>query len=117
MRSGESAREADAAFRAYEAGEYADALREFGKVERPYATLYRGVSYLALDSTEAALRVLNGFSASDGDLRLETYRKWYLGIAFLKKGEKEKGRELFIGLAAYANPVQDKAEKLLKELR
>lgn len=109
--------EAGAAFRAYEAADYTGALREFNKIEKPYAVLYRGISYLALDSTEAALRILGSFSAADNGLPLETYRKWYLGLAFLKNGEKEKAKAIFTGLTAYANPVRERAEKLLKELR
>lgn len=118
VRSTDPSHEAGAAFRAYEAGNYAEAISEFKKADgKPYAALYRGISYLAVDSTDAALRTLNGFAASDDDLPLETYRKWYLGIACLKNGEKEKAKELFSGLTAYANPVQEKAEKLLKEIR
>lgn len=118
VRSTDSTHEAGEAFRAYEAGDYSEALSEFKKAgEKPYAALYRGISYLALDSTEAALRTLNGFGATDDNLPLETYRKWYLGIALLKSGEKDRAKELFSELAAYANPVQEKAKKLLQELR
>lgn len=118
VRSTDSARESDAAFRAYEDGRYAEAVRAFKKAgEKPYAALYGAVSYLAIDSTRAALHILNSFSATDHDLPLETYRKWYLGIAFLKTGEKEKARALFTELAAYTNPVQEKAVEILEKLR
>lgn len=108
--------EAAAAFRAYEDGRYADAIREF-KEEEPYAALYTGISYLALDSTAAALQTLSRFSATDQDLPLETYRKWYLGLACLKKGEKDRAKALFTELAAYTNPVQEQAAELLGKIR
>lgn len=118
VRNGDSGPETDTAFRAYEEGRYAEAVREFKRAgEKPYAALYEAISYLALDSTEAALHILSGFSATDGDLPLETYRKWYLGLACLKSGEKEKARALFTELAAYTNPVQEKAGELLEKLR
>lgn len=118
VRSADPAGESDAAFRAYEDGRYAQAAEEFKKGgEKPHAALYRAISYLAIDSTGTALHILEGFSASDGDLPLETYRKWYLGIALMKTGEKEKARALFTELAAYTNPVQEKATEILKKLR
>ena len=111
------AREAGRAFRAYEDERYAEAIREFKENEKPYAALYTGISYLALDSTAAALNTLSSFSATDQELPLETYRKWYLGLAWLKKGEKAKAKALFTELAASANPVQEKAAELLVKIR
>lgn len=106
------------AFRAYEEENYADAVSEFKKLgEKPYAALYEGISYLALDSTVAAQRTLSRFSATDAELPLETYRKWYLGIACLKNGEKEKAKALFRELAADDNPVREKAAELLDKIR
>lgn len=118
VRSTGTARESDAAFRAYEDGRYAEAVREFKKADGvPYAALYGAVSYLAIDSTEAALRTLSSFSTTDGDLPMETYRKWYLGIARLRNGEKDKAKALFRELKTYPSPVQEKAGELLEKLR
>lgn len=118
VRSTGAARGSDAAFRAYEDGRYTEAIREFKKAGgAPYAALYGAVSYLAIDSTEAALRALSSFSTIDGDLPLETYRKWYLGIARLRNGEKDKAKALFRELQAYPNPVQKKAGELMEKLR
>ncbi|MDT4863179.1 hypothetical protein FQZ97_978730 [compost metagenome] len=118
VRSTDAVRESGAAFRAYEDGRYAEAAREFKKAgEEPYAALYEAISYLVIDSTETALRTLSSFSATDGDLPLETYRKWYLGIALLRSGEKAKAKALFRELEAYPNPVQEKAGEILEKLR
>ncbi|MCD8539000.1 MAG: hypothetical protein LRY55_03980 [Leadbetterella sp.] len=110
--------ESAAAFRAYEDGRYAEAAREFKKADgESYASLYEAVSYLAIDSTGTALRILNNFSTTDNDLPLETYRKWYLGIAFLKTGEKDRAKALFRELETYPNPVREKAGELSRRLR
>lgn len=118
VRSADRAGESDAAFRAYEDGRYAQAAKEFKKGGgNPHAALYQAICYLAIDSTGAALHILEGFSASDEDLPWETYRKWYLGITFMKIGEKQKAQALFKELAAYTNPVQEKAAEILEKLR
>lgn len=118
VRSADLPGKAAAAFRAYEAENYSLAVQEFKAIgEADYAVLYQAVSYLAIDSTEAAFNLLNGFVTSDENLPLESYRKWYLGITWLRKGEKKRAELLFAQLTSYDNPVRENARQLLKQLR
>ncbi len=103
------------AFEKYEAENYNGAVVEFEKFkEQPFAKLYLGISYLALKNPSKAIEILESFSHTD--LPLETYRKWYLALAYLETGEKRISKELFLDLSKFKNPVQEQSKQILMEL-
>lgn len=103
------------AFKYYDSESYIKAAEEFDKLKDvPYAIVYAGVSYLAAGKYEKSMEVLNTRELEDP--AFEIYRKWYLGLAYLKTGQKELAVGLFAQLTQVDSPIEKMAVNILSEL-
>lgn len=116
VRGNETAKsEFNQAFDYYDQESYLMAADEFLKPEGTYySPVYAGVSYMAAGKYKKSIEVLNTQALEN--MAFESYRKWYLGLAYLKTGEKELAIDLFGQLTEEDNPVQDMATSILSEL-
>ena len=103
------------AFELYDNESYDKAAEEFLKLENaPYASVYAGISYMAAGRYDKSLAVLNAGELED--TTFEAYRKWYLGLTYLRKGEQQQAKQIFKQLGENSSPVTEMAKKILSEL-
>ena len=74
-----------------------------------------GLSELALENYPQAVNLLSGVANNTGEYAKEA--KWYLGLAWLKTGNKEKAVECFEFLAGSDGFYRDRSEKILRRLK
>lgn len=103
------------AFEKYEKEDYRRAIKEFEKLgeKSPEVLLYLGISYLAERDPEESIRVLSGFSTNDSTQSIESYRKWYLALAYLEDNQDEEAKKLLKDLQRYENPVQHQSNEII----
>lgn len=102
------------AFRAYDTEDYKEAIRLFSQIKNEeFAVFYSAVSYLELDENPKAIQILESGKFSDSPYPFETYRKWYLALAYLKTNQKENGKKILKELVESENPQKEKAMELL----
>ncbi len=102
----------------YAAREYATAIGNFDRLladssfQFPdQALLYQGISYLALDQTQAAIERLEQVSPEKYE---HDDAQWFLALAWLKTGEAQKARHTFQFIAQQkSHPYQAQAQQLL----
>jgi TolA-binding protein len=107
------------AFNAYDRGDYkkaSDGFRELVKEKsEPGVLLLLGNSNLMLGNIEEAqnnfLTLIKDFDELDGQA------KWYLGLSYLKQGQKEKAKLIFQELGDPEITYSKKASELLKEVK
>lgn len=105
------------AFEKYEAENFRLAIKEFEQLEKtPENLLYTGISYLANNDAEESVKILNSFATNDSTQNLETYRKWYLALAYLKDGQEDQAKKILKALSRYENPVQEHAREVLAKM-
>jgi len=104
----------------YKAGDYQQAALGFS-VSRSKDTsdislrFYLGITHLALGNNDQAIDLLNGVTDGSGEFMKEAC--WYLGLACLKSGEKERASEYFKLLAQVPGFYGERSEKLLRRLK
>lgn len=117
VRGGASESTAQAAFRAYDRADYANAEKSFETLYRDtgeaYALLYRGVSLLELGRFADADSVLAQYPAHQP---LHGYACWYRALALLRLGERAQAHELLRELAQGTTPLGQTARELLSRL-
>ena len=109
------------AVKSYEKKEYAEALPIFEQVAKTDSlynewSMYRGICYLETGNAVAAetdfLRLL-----AEGGAFYEEDARWYLVMAYLKQGQRQKAKtELNIFNAQKSTYKQDQVQQLLKNL-
>jgi len=102
------------AFKAYDTENYMEAIRLFSEIKNEeYSVFYTAVSYLELNESQKALKILESEKFSNNPYPFETYRKWYLALAFLKTNQIESGKKILEELSKTENPQKEKAKELL----
>lgn len=107
------------AFRAYDQRDFEKAAAGFNGLlkekEEPGVLLLLGNANLMLGHVEEAqnnfLTLIKDFDELDGQA------KWYLGLSYLKQGQKEKARLILQELGDPGETYSKKANDLLKEVR
>lgn len=72
---------------------------------------YKGIAFLKTNNNAQALTNLQWVTQNSRNDTLKANANWYLGLAYLKKGEIEKAKALFEGLSSYG-----RYKKIVKEL-
>jgi len=104
----------------YKKGDYEKAMNSFSNLSPdgiPEGNIffYKGITSLALTKYNEALTLLDKAANSDSDYIKEA--QWYLGLAFLKTGDKEKAAELFRNLSLIPGYYKDSAGLILRRLK
>jgi TolA-binding protein len=76
---------------------------------------FMGVTQMAMGNFGEAVNLLRAIAVSSGEYRKEA--GWYLGLAYLKTGEKEKAAECFALLAQSPGFYSERAETILRRLK
>ncbi len=87
-------------------------------IEDPSAIAPRfllGVTEISQGNYDKAIDLLSNIVTNAGGFGKET--QWYLGLAYLKTGEKEKAADCFELLAKSPGYYSDRAEKILRRLK
>lgn len=107
------------AMRAYELGDYQEAVTLFEQAEEPLSTSYEfylAISYLELANYQSALELLKKVEQSD----VEAYHYpalWYQGMAYLAQKDTENAKQILKQLSeSEDNYYSAKASELLQEL-
>ncbi len=105
------------AFKAYDSGDYAEALLLFNQINGvEYADFYKGISMLELGQTTQTIAHFKNLKFSESPYPFETYRKWYLALAYLQKNQIKEAKILLKQLSETVNPQRQKAAELLEDL-
>ncbi len=108
------------AFESYEKANFPKAISQFETILKDTvwqdASFYLGVSYLANNQAEEAIKTFKQIPDSETQFALE--KTWYLSLAYLKVGNRELARKELESLEKYfpGSNWNMKAEKLLEEL-
>jgi TolA-binding protein len=76
---------------------------------------FMGITQLALGNYGEAINMLNGINDSSGDYRKEA--SWYLGLAYLKTGEKERAIKCFDFLSQSSGYYSEWSAEILHRLK
>jgi|WetSurMetagenome_2_1015567.scaffolds.fasta_scaffold08546_2 TolA-binding protein len=79
------------------------------------AIFYMGLSQLAQGNYDNAIKNLVQVAEGSGDYGKEA--QWYLGLSYLKKGDKLKAAEYFESLEKSRGYYHDRSEKILRRLK
>lgn len=104
----------------YRSGDYAAAARHFelamqADADASAPKYFYGVSSLALGNYRTAADYLDDIAGTAAAYGKEA--QWYLGLAYLMTGEKEKSVSCFKSLASAPGYYRDRALKVLRRLR
>jgi len=107
---------AAAAYGAYERGEYETAIDLFNKLPQGSSPVafYLGQCYLAMDQSDQAIaHFITSMQQSENFMN---QAQWYLSLAYLNQGDKQKAREVLERVASEENSFASDAKALLKRL-
>lgn len=76
---------------------------------------FMGVTQLALGNYDQAINLLSDVTVRSGEYGKEA--RWYLGLAYLKSGEKDKASGCFKLLAQSPGYYSERSEKILRRLK
>jgi TolA-binding protein len=79
------------------------------------ASFFLGITEIQLGNYPGAIDLLGGVASRQGEYTKEA--RWYLGLAYLKSGNKLKASECFELLARSPGFYTDRSEKILRRLR
>lgn len=101
----------------YKEGRYPEAVSAFRQApkENNAALFYLGLSELATDNVDQAISALELAAEKQGTFYKET--RWYLGLAWLKKGDKAEAARYFDSLSANEGIYGRRAAKILRRLK
>lgn len=110
----------DLAMRLYEQQRYEEALPVFGEAvsQNPNNTsllFYKALSHLSVGQADAAVMDLNQV-VNKPDEQLEEPVRWYLGLAYLQKGDTEKAAAVFKEIEASGDSYSERAKEILEAL-
>jgi hypothetical protein len=108
------------AINSYKSGDYKSAFAGFSEANLKNPTsgsplFYMGLSNLELGNLSQAISELSTTAAGSGEYVKEA--QWYLGLAYLKSGEKLKASECFEILAQSPGFYRERSEKILRRLK
>jgi len=108
------------AIQRFNAGDYTGAASGFSDATRKDNTditprFFLGITQLALENYDHAIALLSEVALKEGTYSKES--QWYLGLAFLKTGEKEKALACFEPLSKTPGFYQARAEKIVRRLK
>lgn len=108
------------AFLAYENQDYHKAINLFNSIDNQnsaYVPFYKAMCYLSLNKTNEAIDLLESLISNsyleNPDKKLSFKAEWYLGLAYLKSGNKEKAISQF--LIVIGQPCEECKKKKLAE--
>ena len=104
----------------YKTGDYDRAAREFSEtiLKDPSVVSPRflmGLTQLALKNYDQTITLLTGVVSDSGEYAKEA--RWYLGLTYLKTGDKQKAAECFKYLAQSEGFYRERAENILRRLK
>jgi TolA-binding protein len=104
----------------YRSGDYEKALDGFsklgqGEIPEGNSLFYMGITRLAVKDYDGASTLLQKALSYEGDYFKEA--KWYLGLSYLKTGEKEKAAECFESLSQMPGYYRKSSQKILRLLK
>jgi len=104
----------------YKLGDYQSAAIEFSNAmlkdnSAIIPRFYMGITQLELGNVDQAINLLSEVSGSLGEYGKDA--RWYLGLAYLKTGEKGKASACFEILAQTPGFYQKRADKILRRLK
>jgi TolA-binding protein len=104
----------------YKSGDYKAAAAGFDAVlsKEPLsrqARFFLGLSQLALDNYNPAISILSDVANDSGEYGKEA--KWYLGLSYLKTGNRLKAQECFEYLVKSDGFYHERSENILRRLR
>jgi TolA-binding protein len=104
----------------YKAGDYDRAAREFSEIILKDPTVisprfFMGLTQLALKNYDQTINLLSGVIKDSGEYSKEA--KWYLGLSYLKSGNKTKAVECFEYLAKSTGFYSERSEAILRRLK
>lgn len=104
----------------YKLGDYQGAVVGFSEaIERDNLAIeprfFMGITELALGNFDQAIDLLSVVTGSSAGFRKEA--EWYLGLAYLRTGEKEKASACFEFLAQSPGSYRLPAEKIVRRLK
>jgi TolA-binding protein len=108
------------AISSYKSGDYYKAAAGFSKavVDDPsYGSphFFLGLTAIALGNFDTAINQLTIVVKEPGEYGKEAI--WYLGLAYLKEGNKQKASECFENLSKSPGFYRDRSEKILRRLK
>lgn len=110
------------AFVAYENREFHKAINLFNSSENSeavYTQFYKAMCYLGINKSSEAIDILLPIATSENQMNsLNEKANWYLALAYLKNGEKEKAISQFSLVANHPNNSfkKEEARKILNYL-
>ena len=116
---GEASSEVDEIMNEYEAENYKKALRRFNKYlkknpDKNEVKLYRGITHLKLGNKNKAIDDFEEVAVADNKLGAQA--TWYLGLAYLKKGDQDQASVYFQSLMKKNTQYAMDAEEILDKL-
>ena len=104
----------------YKNGDYKAAVAGFEEVlekdpKAESARFYQGLSQLALQNWDQTINSLSDVANKSGEYGKEA--RWYLGLSYLKSGNKVKAIECFENLVKSDGFYHDRADKILRRLK
>ncbi len=104
----------------YKTGDYDRAAREFSEIILKDPTVvsprfFMGLTQLALKNYDQTINLLSGVINDSGEFSKEA--KWYLGLTYLKSGNKPKAVECFENLAKSTGFYSERSEAILRRLK
>jgi TolA-binding protein len=104
----------------YRLGDYPGAVTGFSEIlqkepSRTTAGFFLGMSNMELGNYQKAAGQLAVVAQNSNDYQKEA--RWYLGLAYLKTGEKEKAVSCFRELSESEGFYRERAEKILRRLK
>jgi TolA-binding protein len=107
------------AVNSYNKGDYNTALAGFSGLMSMDTSLvpprfFLGMTHLALGNYNQALNILKCVADMQGEYSKEA--RWYLGLAYLKEGDKSKASDCFRYLLQSSDYYSERAEKILRRL-
>lgn len=108
------------AMRLYEQQQYEEALLVFREAihqnpDNPSLPFYKALSHLSVEEADSAIadltRVVNQTEAP-----LQEPARWYLGLAYLQKGDTKKAKELFKEIEASGDSYSERASEVLEAI-
>lgn len=109
------------AFTYYEKGEYSEAAGAIGNLvaenpDKPDLKFYQAISLLATGDTEKSIRLLEECAGASQD-NLDMRSPWYLALAYLTAGDKDKAQHWLQKTIALDDLHREKAKELLDKIR
>lgn len=109
------------AFTAYQNREYEEAFLAFTNQEAElpevdYPTFYKGICALHLDDWTAAIEAFEKVRAG-ADNRFEEAATWYVALAYLRAGNRDRAHLIFESIAEQSGSFQEDAKAIVEQLQ